>query len=425
MRIVIAGQTYYPGNNGQAIFTIHLAEGLAQAGHETHMFVPNHRLTYAHETINGVHLHKVQGVHFGWMHPEANLGLLPYWQVRGLLEQIRPDVVHLQDHYFLARDVLLAARGLNIPVLGTNHFLPENVLPYLRVLPLPRRAKIGVLWALMHWTYATLEEITTPTRTAANILDATGIRVPVTPVSCGVDTRVFQPAPHAFDRAASCRLFELDPNKTIFLYVGRLDREKRIDLLLRGMAELLQDSPGVQLAIAGQGAAKEELTRLAQRLGVEQHVHFLGYVPNELLPRLYQTAHVFAMPSPEELQSIATLEAMASGLPVLAADARALPELVADGVNGRLFAPGQADALAVAMRDLLARRADWPHMGLASRERARAHSLENTIRGYEETYARLSGRQSLPAVRPEFSPARVYVPGRPASAIRARISEQE
>lgn len=393
MRIAIAGQTYYPGNNGQAIFTIHLAEGLARAGHEVHMFVPNNRFQYTCETIQGVQVHKLPALNFDWVHPEAYLALMPAPRILKILRASRPDVVHIQDHYFLSRDVLLAARRMKIPVVGTNHFLPENVLPYLNVLPLPRHTKIAVLWGLMLWTYNTLAAITTPTETAARILSTTNIHVPVTPVSCGVDTAHFLPPGESMDRSAACAKFGLDPQKILFLYVGRLDREKRIDLLLRGLAKLVQDGRGdLQLAIAGQGAAKGELRSLAKSLGVENQVHFLGYVANDLLPLLYQTAHIFAMPSPEELQSIATLEAMASGRPVLAADARALPELVTSGVNGYLFAANQADAAAQGMASLADQREQWEQMGAASRSRAVQHGLENTIHQYEAVYQQVIGR---------------------------------
>lgn len=389
MRIFIAGETYYPGNNGQAIFTIHLAEGLARAGHSVHMLITNDHLGYSCEVINGVNVHKVRAINFDWVHPQANLGFFTYWQVQRLFREHKPDVAHLQDHFFLARDVILNARRFKTPVVGTSHFLPENLLPYLNVVPLPRRAKIRILWNLMLWTYNTLDAVTTPTETGAKILRKAGLRVPVSPLSCGVDTERFMPAGGSLDRAASCAEFGLDPAKTLFLYVGRLDREKRVDLLLRGLSKLARNGrDDIQLAVAGQGAAVGELRALARSLGLEQEVRFLGYVANEKLPLLYHTAHIFAMPSPEELQSIATLEAMASGRPVLAADARALPELITSGENGFLFSAGQVEEAARGMAYLVDRRGDWERMGRASRSKAMKHSLANTIRGYEEVYRR-------------------------------------
>ena len=404
MRIAITGQTYYPGNNGQAIFTIHLAEGLARAGHEVHMLVVNNRFRYEYELLNGVHLHKMRAVHFEWIHPEVYLGLFPIGKIAEIFRRCRPEIVHLQDHYFLSRDVLLVARAMRIPIVGTNHFLPENLLPYLSMLPLPRQTKIRLLWSLMLWTYNTLQLVTTPTATAARILEQAGIRPPVIPVSCGVDTDHFRPAPPDADRAAACRAFGLDAERVTFLYVGRLDREKRIDLLLRGLADLVRAGrEDLQLAIAGQGAAKGVLLNMVRSLKLEPYVRLLGYVSNEQLPLLYQTAHIFAMPSPEELQGIATLEAMASGRPVLAANARALPELVTTGQNGYLFTPNDVSDVARGLAYLADNRGEWQRMGSISRARAESHSLENTIRGYEFVYNYALGRP-LPRERREATP---------------------
>ncbi len=408
MRIAICGQTYFPGNNGQAIFTIHLAEGLARAGHEVHVIVPHGHFQYQHEIVNGVHLHLMGSINFDWIHPGVYFTFLPVQKVREIFKAFRPDVVHIQDHYFLSRDVARVARQMNIPILGTNHFLPENLLPYLRHLPVQRALKISVLWNLMLQTYNRLDMITTPTETAAKILLEQKVRVSVKPVSCGVDTCHFEPAvttlqglikePNGqFDRSAACELFGLDPEKVLFLYVGRLDGEKRIDLLLRGLA-LLRDQgrEDIDLAIAGQGAARDELVNLAHDLRLDERVRFLGYVPNEHLPLLYQAGQLFAMPSPEELQSIATLEAMATGLPILAANARALPELVTHEINGYLFEPGQTEAAACGMAYLADHREEWQRMGWASRKRAVAHSLENTIQRYEAIYNSLCEERRHP-----------------------------
>lgn len=386
MRIAICGQTYYPGNNGQAMFTIHLAEGLAQAGHEVHVITPSWKFGYEYQVIQGVHVHKVRSINFRWVHPEACFTFFPSRQIRRVFQQHQPDIVHLQDHYFLSRDIIRVAEQMSIPVVGTNHFLPENLLPYLHMVPISDRAKISVLWRLMLWTYNRLMLVTTPTETAAKILKQQKIKPPVSAVSCGVNTNQFCPVP-GFDRVAFCDKFGLDPKKVLFLYVGRLDSEKRIDLLLRGLAQLKkQGRTDIHLVIAGQGAAGSELRVLAKELRIEKQVRFLGYVENEHLPLLYQAGNIFCMPSPEELQSIATLEAMASGLPVLAANARALPELVTQGDNGYLFEPGKVAAIAEGMAYLSDNCQAWDEMGRASRARALAHSIEKTIQGYEAIY---------------------------------------
>jgi glycosyltransferase involved in cell wall biosynthesis len=124
-------------------------------------------------------------------------------------------------------------------MIGTNHFLPENLLPYLRPLPLPKDLKTPILWDLMLWTYNSMQLVPPPTETAAKILSRQKIRFPVIPISCGVDIQLFHPG-ETDEREIICSEFGIDPQKTIFLYVGRHDKEKRIDLLLKGLA-LLHD----------------------------------------------------------------------------------------------------------------------------------------------------------------------------------------
>lgn len=397
MRILIAGQTYYPGNNGQAIFTIHLAEGMVKAGHEVAVVVPADKFEYKKEKINGVQVYRLHTVPFTWIHPGAFFNPFPGIKLRTILKEFQPDLIHIQDHYFINWDGVRLAREMGIPVIGTNHFLPENLLPYTSWVPLPRETKIKVLWQLMLWTYNLVDMVTTPTETAAQILSRQAINAPVYPVSCGVNTHWFTSQP-GFDRAACLKKWGLNPEASVFFYVGRLDREKRIDLLLQGLSRLLAESSHrdgsipIQLAIAGTGSAVNELRVLAELLGLDRYVRFLGYVPSEDLPDLFRSGDVFCMPSPEELQSIATLEAMASNKPVLAANARALPELVSSGINGMLFEPGSSESVAEKMQWFIENRDRWASMGYASRSRAVAHSLDNTIRRYEELYERLLGR---------------------------------
>ncbi len=399
MRILIVGETYYPGTNGQAVFTIHLAEGLAQAGHQVMALVPADHFASSTEEINGVLVHKSPAVQLGLLHPGTYMTVTPGLFIREVFNDFRPDVVHIQDHYPLARSAAILAHRRHVPLVGTNHFLPENVLPYVQLVPLKKEWKIRILWWTMLDTYRRVNVATTPTETAARILRAQKVRFPVHPISCGVDTTRFHPLP-GVDRAAIRRKYGLAPDKSLFLYVGRLDGEKRIDVLIRAFKQLKRED--CQLVIGGRGAQAGALATLGRQLGLDSRVAFTGYIPADDLPLVFNSADVFVMPSPEELQSIATLEAMASGLPVLAAAARALPELVAHGVNGYLFAPNDAMDAAFWMEKLLEQRAQWPVMGEASLMRVSAHSLENTIYRYAQVYQELvDGREVVSARRPE------------------------
>ena len=228
-----------------------------------------------------------------------------------------------------------------------------------------------------------LDLATTPSKTAARILRGQKIRVPVHAISNGVDTNRFHPDPET-DRVGVRRKYNLAPERTLFLYVGRLDGEKRLDTLLDAVALLTRTD--FLLAIAGHGRYEQSLRRHMQSLGLEGRVVFIGFVDSEDLPSLYNSADIFVMPSPEELQSIATLEAMACGKPILAADARALPELVEPGVNGYLFQACDAEDAARRMEQIMNEHEKWAVMGQASYNLVQKHSLQNTIKHFEEHY---------------------------------------
>jgi len=386
MKILIVTQTYWPDPNGQSVFTTHLAEGLAKVGHRVLVLMPAEGWQSACAPLRGVRLCRVPAIRMPW-YDTVRLTPFPMFAARRVVKAFRPDVVHLQDHYFLAEWVAREASRQGIPMLGTNHFLPANLsqnfpLPP-RLRPALQPAIDSLLWKSMLRVYNRLDFVTVPTATAAEILRRQRLVPPVVPISCGVDTDRFRPRPNA-PREAMRRKYGLHSQKPIFLFVGRVDGEKRLDVLLHAAARLKRDD--FQVAIAGKGMHAESLQTLAETLQLGERVKFLGYVPAADLPYLLNAADVFVMPSEAELQSIATLEAMASGLPVLAARAQALPELVEDGVNGYLFRPGDAADAARLMARMLDERPHWEAMGAAGREKALAHSLARTVQHYEEAY---------------------------------------
>lgn len=383
MRILTVSQIYSPAANGQAVFTGQLAEGLVARGHEVLVIIPSERWAPYRETRNGVHLEALPAVGLGL--PDAYLTPAPIPGLRRLFRDFEPQLVHLQDHYPLSRYTFGFAQRRGLPVVGTNHFIPENIAHYVLPFAWSRRLSAGFLWWTMRSIYDKVDIVTTPTETAAQILQEVGLKRPVRAISCGVDLGHYRPDP-GLDQAALRRRYGLRPDGPLFLYVGRIDEEKGLELVLRA---LQQTGPEVQLGITGVGRYEEEIRELAADLCLDGQVVFTGFVPEEELPKLVQSADIFVMPSSAELQSIATLEAMALGKPVLAAQARALPELVRPGANGYLFQPDDPQDAARRMRQLLAERDHWPSMGQESRRLVAEHDLRNTLSAYEGLYAGL------------------------------------
>lgn len=382
LRIMIGADTYPPDVNGAARFAQRLAGGLAGRGHEVHVLAPSALGPASGATGgDGVTVHRVASHRYP-LHPDFRV-CLP-WQAgpatARLVHDVGPDVVHVQAHFVVGRGAALAAARTGVPLVATNHFMPENLFGHARVPAALRRMAARWAWRDLARVFGRADAVTAPTQRAVDLLvDAAGL-ADAEPISCGIDA----------DRYAG----GTEADVPTVLFVGRLDEEKRVDELIRAVAAL----PGVRLEVVGDGSRRAAWTALADALGLAGRVRFHGFVDEDELVAAYQRCSVFAMPGVAELQSLATLEAMSAGKPVVAADAMALPHLVRPGRNGWLFAPGDVAGLTAALGSLLADPAARRRMGVASREIVAGHTLEATLDRFEDVYARVTGRREV-AVR--------------------------
>ena len=177
--------------------------------------------------------------------------------------------------------------------------------------------------------------------------------------------------------------------------VARLCADKDLVTLLQAVALVLRDAPDFRLLIAGDGPCKYELQQLASELKLTSHVQFVGAVHD--VPSLLRQARLYVLSSISEGVSLTLLEAMASGLPVVATRVGGTPEVVADGVTGLLVPPRDPPALAAA---LLRLHRDHPlasRLGAAGRRRVvESFDIGRMVAGYEELYVDpKEGRQSL------------------------------
>jgi len=383
LRILIGADTFPPDVNGAARFAERLAGGLAGRGHDVHVVAPSpdassHR-TQPRPGPDGVRVHRVRSHRYP-LHDNFRI-CLP-WQASpataALVEDLQPDVVHVQAHFVVGRGTAVAASKAGVPLVATNHFMPENLFGHAKVPHALQQAAARWAWRDLAGVYGRAGVVTAPTERAAGLLaDAAGI-VGVLPVSCGIDSARYAGGVEAAEPTV--------------LFVGRLDEEKRVDELLRAFAALPAGLGAARLEIVGDGSRREAWTALADRLGVAGRTTFHGFVDEETLVAAYRRCAVFAMPGIAELQSLVTLEAMSAGKPVVAADAMALPHLVRPGRNGWLYTPGDVDGLSAALGALLADPVTRARMGAASREIVAGHALDATLDRFENVYTEVTGR---------------------------------
>ncbi len=378
LRILIGADTFSPDVNGSARFAEHLASGLASRGHDVHVVAPSAKLPV------GTHVEEFDGqkvtVHrlYSWRwYPHDWLTFALPWRIKQnsarIIDEVKPDVVHFQSHIIVGRGVSTEAQKRGIRIVGTNHVMPENMLAFTGIPKFLQNWAIGLAWAAARRSFIRADAVTAPTRRAADYFEkATGIH-DIYAISCGINADRYVPdfTPRTENR---------------ILFVGRVAGEKHLDVLLKAVRMLPADLD-VTLDIVGGGDQLRNLQNQANQLGIGDRVNFTGYVTEEEKTRLYTRASVFAMPSIAELQSIATMEAMASGLPVVAADAMALPHLVHDGENGYLFTPGSAEDLAAKLEKVLRLPpVEFDAMKTESLSIVAAHDITRTLNTFEHLY---------------------------------------
>ena len=392
MRVALTIDSFIEGRGGASTAVVALARNLRQRGHQVMVYTaadPNQKPT----DFAVIGLRAVLYERF----PSGRAPLAPISLIRELAE-FNPDVIHNHSMGTMGIQALAAAHLLGVPILGTCHVFLAGFLQYaplnLEGIPLTEE---------MAWRYTTaffnrFPQVTTPSNTMKHELMAHGLRASVETVSNGVDTDLFNP-PHEAHKGPH-QLFTI-------LHVGRLGYEKSVDVVLRAFAHLADNYPKVRLMIVGDGPEADSLKTMAVKLGVAGQVQFTGFIPHDQLPSIYHQSDLFVTASTVETQGLVVLEAMASGLPVVGVDAMALPDLIQNGINGYLVLPGDDQALASFLIQLIKYEDLRRAMGRVSHRLALQHSLHEVVQTYERLYEQVHAqapRPLLPRVPKELDP---------------------
>jgi glycosyltransferase involved in cell wall biosynthesis len=379
--------------SGISMAVCQLAEGLAERGHQVLVLAASERgKPHTDDTAN-LRLTRLRS----FPTPLRVGQRWCWWQRRILMRHLsafRPEVVHLHDPTLGALQVPGPIHQLGLPLAITVHALPINVV---HIVHAPRRLQRWIelcLWHLAARRLVCFDAVVTPSEYAAASYARHAGGHPLA-ISNGVNLQRFHPslAP-ADERASLAERFGLDPSRPIILHVGRIDREKDVDVVIRAAARALHQVDG-QLLVVGDGNDRQRLMALARELGIGDRTVFAGFLGRDVLPQAYRLATVFALSTRIEAEGIVVLEAAASGLPIVAVRATSMPELVERTGCGYLVEPGDAEGMAECLVDLLRNPAHREQLKQAALALARQHSYEITLDLHEALYRRLAGR--LPA----------------------------
>lgn len=385
MKILIASDLHYPTINGVATFSRNLAKGLADHGHEVLVIAPSQTGKKSKEVDGNYVIVRTASVPFPF-YQNFRISLNPSREVKEIIEEFDPDVIHIQMLMWIGQAAMKYGNKLGIPIVSTNHAMPENLMDNLRLLAPVSRPINYILKAYGARFHSKADFITMPTQSAIDMFNVEKIMTPMAAVSNGIDLSRFTPGDAPDELYAK---FGIPKNTPIISYVGRLDAEKHLPVLIRAFVRVQTVMPNIHLVIVGDGTERPALQHMAKELGLGHLVTFTGRVSDEELTQLHKIGTVFCMPSPAELQSIATLEAMASGQPVVAVDAGALRELCQDQRNGYLCDQDDDLTIADGLQAILADTTLRKKMSEESLAIAGTHDLQATLERFEEIYRSL------------------------------------
>ena len=381
MRILIASDLHWPTINGIATFGRNLATGLAERGHEVMVVAPSQTGRKTEESDGLYTISRTASLIFPF-YQNLRVSVSPQREMKHIVQQFQPDVIHVQTPLGIGVAAVNVAKKLHIPLVATNHAMSENLIENLRLLAPFAKPIDRLLREYGSRFYANADYMTFPTTAAIAMQRPESFTTPHMAISNGVELSRFQPGPAD---AAVAERFGIDPKRPVVMYLGRIDAEKQVSTLVKAAA-LVPRHFRLQLMIVGFGNDLENLKKLAQELKLADDVVFTGRIAEDDKPAILRLASIFVMTSPAELQSIAMLEAMATGLPVVAVNAGALYELCHDSKNGFLYKLGQPNELASHIETLLNDKELMTKFGSMSQELASHHDLGETIGQFEALY---------------------------------------
>lgn len=386
MKILIASDLHYPTINGVATFSRNLARGLAARGHEVLVIAPSQTGKKCKE-VDGNHvIVRTVSIPFPF-YQNFRISLNPSREVKKIIDDFDPDVIHIQMLMWIGQAAMKYGNKYGIPVVTTNHAMPENLMDNLRLLAPVSRPINYILKAYGARFHAKADYITMPTQSAIDMFNVEKIATQMEAVSNGIDLSRFTPGKvnaDVYDR------LNIPKKQPLVTYIGRLDAEKHLPVLLRAFVRVHSVMPTVHMVVVGDGTERSNLKHLADELGISEHVTFTGKISEEDLVAVHKMGTVFCMPSPAELQSIATLEAMASGQPIVAVDAGALSELCQNERNGYLCEQDNDEMIANGLQTILKDPALRKEMSRESLAIAQTHDLNTTLKRFEEIYTTLT-----------------------------------
>ena len=328
------------------------------------------------ETLKGMNVRCFQ-IDFSRNVLNVSQNIKAYKQTKKIIDENNYTLIHSHSPIggFLSRIAARSARKRGTKMVYTAHgfhfFIGAPLMNWLIFYPLERISSrwTDVLVTITHEDY----QLARKKMYAKKVVYVPGV---------GIDTALFAPKENdAAINSSKRNELGIPMTDTVMLSVGELNKNKNHEIVLRAMAQLGRKD--VHYVIAGKGVLKEYLEQLAQELGVSDQLHLLGFRTD--VKELFKMADFFAHPSYREGLSVAVMEAMANGLPVICTEIRGNTDLIEDGKGGYLFKPAEQVTAYNALKSIM-ENADRNTMGAYNLKRAEKLDIKAVLEVMRRIY---------------------------------------
>lgn len=398
LKIAYFSDSFYPQINGVVTSILNSSRKLAEIGHKIHIFTIRDKTgakkIKLHKNIEITYYRSIDA----FKYPGFEL-VIP--KTINCLREIRkfgPDIIHIHAPTLLGWEGVICGKLFNIPTVATYHTLIPD---FLKHSPIPKIGEYEIA-KKMAWKYTNnfhekCNVTVTPSEAMKRELIKNGLDMPIEVVSNGVNLELF------YQRERTNKKFRI-------LHVGRISYEKNIDVVVKAVVEFNENlnkfsvcrnlSKNFQQAkktnrrdfefwVVGSGPDLDKIKELVKTLGISEFTKVTGPISNSELPDIYSNSDIFITASTIETEGIVLLEAMACGLPIIGVNARAIPDLIKNSVNGFVVKIGDYKAMSVKLLELYENRNLVKIIKLNNIQEAKKYDVDKCIFKIIEIYKQL------------------------------------
>jgi len=378
MRIGIFTDSYKPYTSGVVTSITTFKEELVRRGHEVFIFAPS----YPQDCEPEENVYRFYSLPSP-TNPDFTLAIPVLPGLNMLVKRLNLDIIHVHSPFTMGRVGLRYSRKYGIPLVFTYHTLYDQ---YVHYVPVAQDLAKEVVVRYSNDFCNHCHHIIVPTTEVEQILKNYNIRTPITVLPTGVPLNKLQNGDSRWLKSH----YPIPQENKVLLFVGRLTKEKNLEFLIRAFRMVKDQYPQTTLVLTAQGPMENELKRLTAQLGMnlDQDVVFTGALPFETLAHVYHSADLFVFSSMTETQGLVLIEAMATGLPVIAISAYGVQDMVDHMVNG-ILTECDLQEFSNAICTLLGDEVLYNRFKQQALKKAYSMSAENSARKLEEVYLSL------------------------------------